>query len=47
MWLLPIGVVIMYIYIFMKGGQKVVLGPIKEDFSAIELKTKEKLIFSG
>jgi hypothetical protein len=33
------------VYIFMKGGRKVVLGPIKEEFSAVEPKTKRKLVF--
>ena len=26
------------VYVFMRGGQKIVLGPLKEDFSAVELK---------
>lgn len=33
------------IYVFMKGGQKIVLGPIKGDFSIVESKIKGKLIF--
>jgi len=28
--------------VFMKGGQKVVLGSIREEFSAVKPKTKEK-----
>jgi hypothetical protein len=32
------------VYVFMRGGQKVVLGLIKEDFSVVEPKTKGKLI---
>jgi hypothetical protein len=28
------------VYVFMKGGQKVVLGSIREEFSAVKLKTK-------
>jgi len=29
----------------MKGGQKVVLGPIKEEFSTVEPETKRKPMF--
>jgi hypothetical protein len=32
------------VYIFMNKGQKVVLGPIKEEFSVVEPKTKGKLV---
>jgi hypothetical protein len=32
------------VYVFMRGGQKIVLGPLKEDFSAVELKVQGKPI---
>jgi hypothetical protein len=32
------------VYIFMSKGQKVVLGPIKEEFSVVEPKTKGKSV---
>jgi hypothetical protein len=32
------------VYIFMSKGQKVVLGPIKKEFSVVELKTKGKSV---
>jgi len=31
--------------VFMKGGQKFVLGSIREEFSAVKSKTKEKPLF--
>lgn len=33
------------VYVIMKGGLKVVLGPIKEEFSIVESKSKGKPIF--
>jgi hypothetical protein len=33
------------VYIFMNKGQKVILGPIKEEFSVVEPKTKGKPVF--
>jgi len=32
------------VYVFMRGGQKIVLGPLKEDFSAVEPKVQGKPI---
>jgi hypothetical protein len=32
------------VYVFMRGGQKVVLGPLKKDFSVVETKVKGKPI---
>jgi hypothetical protein len=32
------------VYVFMRGGQKVVLGPLKEDFSAAKPKVQGKPI---